>query len=115
MFGKVVVCNVHGWRGFIEAGGVYVGRANRAYGFAQSKLANRFIVDKHGDRARVVELYKIWLWKQYNTAGSDVYKSIHHLEQQLRRGEDVTLGCWCAPKACHADVIKALLEYLLTL
>ncbi|MAF12308.1 hypothetical protein CMK11_17820 [Candidatus Poribacteria bacterium] len=36
---------------------------------------------------------------------------VAELLAELRETGELTLACWCAPKACHADVIS---EYLLT-
>lgn len=63
---------------------VYVGRPTR--------WGNPYIVKVHGTREEVVEKYK---------AGLDP-DAIRQIKEELR-GKD--LICWCAPKACHADVL----------
>lgn len=63
---------------------VYVGRP--------SKWGNPYIVGVHGDRARCVQLFRDNL--------SEVVRKEAVAEL---RGKD--LICWCAPKACHADVL----------
>lgn len=69
----------------IPAGAVYVGRP--------SKWGNPFEVGRDGTRAQVVERYRAWLCDQ-----PDLIAALPEL-----RGRD--LVCWCAPLACHADVL----------
>lgn len=68
-----------------EAYDVYVGRP--------SKWGNPFEIGKDGDRAGVIDKYDRWIRTQ-----SHLMRDLHEL-----RGK--TLACWCAPKACHADVL----------
>lgn len=69
---------------------IYVGRP--------SIWGNPFVIGKDGSREEVVEKYRetllFWLdkWPE---------KTRYDLDQL--RGKD--LVCWCAPKACHADVL----------
>lgn len=63
---------------------VYVGRPTR--------WGNPYRVGIHGTRAEVVERYR-------NSLGE---RDIELIRSTLR-GKD--LVCWCAPEACHADVL----------
>ena len=74
-------------------GSVYVGRP--------SMFGNPFVIGKDGSRAEVIEKYRVWFNAKVQT---DL--NFAKAAQQLK-GQD--LACWCAPQACHADVI---LEYL---
>lgn len=71
---------------------VYIGRP--------SKWGNPFVIGLDGTREEVVEKYEKWLWDEaildYGVYGSTV------IVTELR-GKD--LVCWCAPKACHGDVL----------
>lgn len=69
---------------------VYIGRP--------SKWGNPFSIGKHGTREEVIEKYK-----KYILACDDLLDSLHELKGK-------TLGCWCKPKACHGDVLVALIE-----
>ena len=71
-----------------EPGTIYVGRP--------TKWGNPFIVGKDGDRAEVIAKYRRWLCDQ-----PDLVAEIPTL-----RG--FHLACWCAPAACHADVLLEL-------
>lgn len=75
---------------------VYIGRP--------SKLGNPFTLKDPKDgaaRALVIEKYRAW----FNERLSDP-EFLDALEAV--RGRD--LGCWCAPRACHGDVVLAWLE-----
>lgn len=72
----------------IPDGAVYIGRG--------SKWGNPFIIGRDGDRATVIAKFERWLADQ------------HHLLRALDelRGRD--LVCFCAPRACHGDVLIRL-------
>lgn len=72
---------------------VYIGRP--------SKWGNPFVLTDPKDdalRADVLERYEAWLRKQ------------PHLMSTLHEFRGKTLGCWCAPKACHGDVLARLAD-----
>lgn len=83
MSGKVVHCKR-------ESYDVYIGRP--------SKWGNPFTIGPDGDRDAVIAKYTLWIGTQ-----PDLITALPEL-----RGK--TLGCWCAPKACHGDVLLALTE-----
>jgi len=92
--------------------GVYVGRSMRD--IQGSVLGNPFKVKPHGlhERAESVELYRRWLWDHIRCGAGDVYEEVVRLKNFAAQG-DLTLVCWCAPLACHADIIKAAIEWLM--
>lgn len=67
---------------------VYIGRP--------SKWGNPFVIGRDGTREEVVQKYKEWVLFQ-----PELLKDIDELE-------DKVLGCWCAPAACHGDILLAL-------
>lgn len=80
---------------------VYVGR--EAEGFAGSVLGNPYTVEEYG-RERAIELYRNWLDGELGRLGAEedvIYKTLMALE------DDSVLVCWCAPEACHSEVIAA--------
>jgi hypothetical protein len=83
------------------ARGIYVGRP--------SPLGNPFVLRSETDRAAVIQAYARWLVEQLRDPGSAASREIARLAQ-LARTQDLCLVCWCAPKACHAAVIKRLIE-----
>ena len=69
---------------------VYIGRP--------SKWGNPFTIGRDGDRAEVIRKYREWILTQ-----PELLKALPELKGK-------TLGCWCAPHACHGDVLKSLIE-----
>jgi len=67
---------------------VYIGRP--------SKWGNPFVIGKHGDREEVIRRFREWLARQ-----PGLMSQLHEL-----RGRD--LVCFCAPLACHGDVLIEL-------
>lgn len=78
------VLNKH--HGPAPAGAVYIGRP--------SKWGNPFVIGRDGDRAAVVERYRRWLAFQ---------PALVNAAQAELRGR--SLVCFCAPLACHGDVL----------
>ena len=76
---------------------VYIGRPH--------VLGNPFPLDDPKDplkRAAVIEEYRAWFLERVEN--DDAFRAA----VQAVRGCD--LGCWCAPRACHGDVILEWLE-----
>jgi hypothetical protein len=67
---------------------VYIGRP--------SVWGNPFVIGVHGSRSEVIEKYRAYI-----LASSALLAELSYL-----RGK--TLGCYCAPKACHGDVLAEL-------
>jgi hypothetical protein len=81
--------------------GVYVGRP--------SSLGNPFVMRGEETRAQVIRDYEDWLAEQLLDSSSPASIEIHRLAA-LARKQDLCLLCFCAPKVCHADVIKRTIE-----
>lgn len=73
---------------FAPQGTIYVGRPG--------KWGNPFEIGKHGTRAEVIAKYEKYLQNR-----PDLLEALPELKGKL-------LGCWCAPKPCHADVLARL-------
>lgn len=55
-------------------------------------------------RARVIEQYAQWLDAMLANPSSE--QAQHFAKLRARALEmDITLWCWCTPKACHGDII----------
>lgn len=81
MNGKVVHCKK-------EAYDVYIGRP--------SKWGNPYQIGIHGTRDEVIQKYR------------DMILGNRTLMAALPELRGKTLGCWCAPEACHGDVLIEL-------
>lgn len=68
-------------------GATYIGRP--------SEWGNPFVVGKHGDRDKVLDLYINWL--------HDNPDFVHKVRRDLC-GRD--LICWCHPEGCHGDILR---------
>lgn len=76
---------------------VYIGRPSK-WGNPYSHLPNTEIEFRVTTREEAIAMYGVWLRQQ-----PELMASLHEL-----RGK--TLGCWCAPKACHGDVLVQLVK-----
>lgn len=74
-------------------------------------LGNPFKVETYG-REQAIELYRLWLWRKIKIQDKRVMKALNELIKLERQGETVVLMCWCAPLACHGDVIVRAVEWL---
>lgn len=68
-----------------------------------SLFCNPFVIGKDGDRDEVLEKYRIYL---ENKLKNKIFMK-RFLELKGK-----TLGCWCHPEKCHANVILEYLEKL---
>ena len=69
---------------------VYIGRP--------SKWGNPFSIGKDGTREEVISKYEAYIMSQPN------------LITDLEELKGKVLGCWCAPLACHGDILKIMIE-----
>jgi hypothetical protein len=75
----------------------YIGRAIPRSGLWASKWANPFMIERGGARDEVIAMYERWLRDERPA----LMASLGEL-----RGKG--LACWCAPLACHGDVLLRL-------
>ena len=81
---------------------IYIGRPH--------PLGNPFVMTKESDRLVVVAKYRNWLRVEYKKSKA-VFDSLNDLVRRHKAGEQLALECWCAPLACHGDVvIEAVLK-----
>jgi Domain of unknown function (DUF4326) len=81
--------------------GEYVGRP--------SALGNPFKLEHESQRNRVIQQYELWLQERINARDAQVFHELNRLYQIARNQGVLELTCWCAPKRCHADVIRNIL------
>ena len=67
---------------------VYIGRPG--------KWGNPFQIGRDGTREQVIARYERWI-----ATRPELLAALPELAGK-------TLGCWCAPKACHGDVLARL-------
>ncbi len=71
-----------------------------------SKWGNPFPMKHERERADVIEAYRRHLHEQIN-AGEITLDDLRALDGR-------TLGCFCAPRACHGDVLAQAVAWAMT-
>lgn len=64
----------------------------------KTKWGNPFVIGRDGPRDEVIQKYECWVVTQ------------PHLMEALPELQGRRLGCWCAPSACHGDVLARLAD-----
>jgi hypothetical protein len=106
---------------------VYIGRESKRRGLKASPLANPFGIGAprgklrdYGDRIEytagkasrddVIGMFREWLMAQtLPMVVSEQRLELARLLGLLARHGKLVLVCWCAPKACHGEVIREAL------
>lgn len=70
---------------------VYIGRP--------SKWGNPYVIGKDGSREEVIAKYRHYIKTRPYLLDA--------IKVELR---NKTLGCWCAPQACHGDVLAEIAD-----
>lgn len=83
-------------------GGIYIGRGNYKLGLKQSIFHNPFKIGVDGTREEVVKKFEDYFLER-------VFREEKFVQAVLGL-EGKTLVCWCAPKRCHGEVMKAFIE-----
>lgn len=82
---------------------IYIGREVPEFGLPASALGNPFTLEEYS-RDEAVEKYREWLV----TALAATDAASKNIQDALMAiNEDSVLVCWCAPQACHGDVVRA--------
>jgi len=71
---------------------VYIGRPSR--------FSNPYVEGVHGDRETVIEKFGHWIGSQ---------TTLVDLTRALLPGK--RLGCFCAPKMCHGEVLRQVTDW----
>ena len=88
----------------------------RVYCGRGSPLGNPFVLGKDGNRDQVCDKYAAWFKEQLQVSsygGNDAFADLLHLITRNARSGDVMLECFCAPRRCHCETIKAYVENVL--
>jgi hypothetical protein len=82
--------------------GEYIGRP--------SPLGSPFQLECESDRPAVIAKYRAWLIEKIKEKDEPVLVELERLKGIAEATGELRLQCWCAPKMCHGDVIKEVLE-----
>ena len=72
-------------------------------------LGNPFILGPDGNRATVIEKYKVW-FDQQMLSNEEFKEKFYDMCKSYAHYEIVQLACWCSPQPCHGDIIKQAME-----
>ena len=84
---------------------VYIGRGRDPRGGEPGGWGNPFRVGVDGSRGEVIEKYRRRLWAEIQAGRVDL--------AALAALHGKTLGCWCAPRPCHGEVLQAAASWAL--
>lgn len=76
---------VYNKRSVYPTDAVYVGRP--------TKWGNPFVIGSDSSREQVIQQYE-----EYLLSNDNLMNSLHEIKGK-------SLVCWCAPQACHADIL----------
>ncbi|MEG4286392.1 DUF4326 domain-containing protein [Microcoleus sp. A006_D1] len=100
--------------GFIGKDKIYIGRGTKK--LPRSPLANPYSIGFDGNREQVIKLYREWLWYQINISEHNpngALKKLLAMARLVKGGKPLILTCYCAPLACHGDVIRNAILWLI--
>jgi hypothetical protein len=85
---------------------IYIGRG--------SPLGNPFATKNMSqeERDRVCDAYETWFHVKVTEGDTDVLAELSRIHL-IANIKPVTLGCYCSPKRCHGETIKAFLDQYL--
>lgn len=92
--------------------GEYIGRGNplgNRFSHMQNTRAE-FIV---GSRDEAVDRYEGWLTERMEVRDQEILTELYRLKQLAESGP-LNLVCFCAPRRCHGDVVKKVIEKLIS-
>ena len=113
--GKIHVINIKTDNDYsLNDGYFYVGRSKTM----KSPLGNPFTYN--GKRSNIAKLsfktveeciaaYEMYFDRMYGT-DDDFTKAFDEIYEYYKTGNDVYLGCFCAPRPCHATIIAKKLQ-----
>lgn len=87
---------------------VYIGRKGivfidgKRFPPESSEFRNPYKIDQNNDRNSVLQKYKKYIIERLNNE-PDLLKKLVDMKNK-------NLGCWCAPDACHGDILLSLIE-----
>lgn len=77
--------------------------ANYEYIGRPGPWGNPFAISANRTRAQVITDFDAWVHNSGEPKAKWIRENVHKLKGK-------TLGCWCAPHACHGDVLKQMAE-----
>lgn len=88
--------------------GEYIGRPSplgNPYGWTEDVPKDLRVED----RETAIRCYQSWLESHMRTQTPRIIQELDRLAIKAMKDGSLTLRCWCAPLACHGDIVKAAL------
>ena len=76
-------------------------------------LGNPFFMKDESMRNEVCDKYQAHFEREILKIGSPFHTEVTRLYKLAKSGKQLNLQCWCAPKRCHGDTIKAFIDKFL--
>ena len=76
-----------------------------------SVLGNPFPMKGEHQRDQVCDDYRDMFITKVNNKDTAFITELTNMYMHIMDGNDLNLGCFCAPRRCHCDTIKGYLEY----
>lgn len=73
-------------------------------------LGNPFFMNGESMRDEVCDKYEVWFKRKTEAQDDAVMNQLRSLWMIGKRTGAVNLGCYCAPRRCHADTIARYLK-----
>lgn len=86
---------------------VFIGRTRRGNRWSNpfsDRTGDTLATVRVGSRAESIEAYREWLAGRRTVPGL----AAPTRDEIVRELRGRVLGCWCAPRACHGDVLAAI-------
>jgi len=105
------VINRHTFAGQRDNSYLYIGRGT-PLGNNWSHVTGTQAQYLVGSRNEAVDQYRLWMWQEIQSGKGSVLDALKQIKDRVSQGEKVNLACSCKPEACHGDVVKNAVEYL---
>lgn len=91
----------------MSLGSVRVGHRNRDEGIYIGRPSVFQNVHRAKDigRTEAIRRFEVDFDEQLAIPGSRIEREVRRLAQRVAAGESLMLTCWCAPRACHGDIV----------
>lgn len=79
----------------------------------KSPLGNPFYLDDVNDNVKrdiVCDKYEVWFYNQIQSKNTAVIAELERLTSLYKQNGKLNLFCFCAPKRCHGETIRAWIE-----
>ena len=83
---------------------------NHIYCGRGSALGNPFYMANESKRDEVCDKYEAYFNNEVNVKKNPAMLAQLRLIWKEAKTKDINLGCFCAPKRCHCDTIKAFID-----